>query len=42
MYLGQHRVDSLTANGTVTYTLHIDEAHNTSEWNLLFVVEPIN
>jgi hypothetical protein len=42
MYLDQHRIDSLETNGTLTYSLHIDEAHNTSEWNLFFVVEPIN
>lgn len=42
IYLDQHRVDSLAANGTQTYALHIDEGHNTSEWNLFFVVEPIN
>lgn len=30
------------ANGSQTYALHIDESHNSSDWNLFFVVEPIN
>lgn len=42
VFLDQHRVDSLAAGETQTYSLHIGEGHNTSEWNLFFVVEPIN
>lgn len=40
--LDKHRIDSLPANTTETYVLHIDKTYRDPQWNLFFIMEPIN